>query len=133
MRTVYESDAFILQRDDLRQLAALRRRGVRLELDTLRAAFAALLPGLADIQRGEWSFLLDMREAPLRNDVDFERAMGLELAALIAGFRRRATLVKTAMGALQVNRASRSVWGDDRDTLPEVFRDEDEAMQHLFS
>lgn len=133
MRTVHEGDAFFMQRDDLLQVIVLRRRATRLEADQLKNTFESLAPGLTKINRGDWGLLLDMRDAPMRNDVEFERAMGNEVATLLAGFRRRAVLVKTAVGALQLHRAARSLWGEDPDSQPEVFRDEAEAMQHLHS
>jgi len=133
MRTVHEGDTFLMQRDDLLQVIVLRRLAGRLEVESIADAFAALSPGLTNISRGDWGVLVDMRDAPMRNEPEFERAMGNEMARLLAGFRRRAVLVKTAVGALQLHRASRSIWGDDPDSQPEVFRDESEAMQHLHS
>jgi hypothetical protein len=41
-------------------------------------------------------------------------------------------LVRTAVGALQVSRTTRTVWDDDH-ARPEVFRDESEAMHYLHS
>lgn len=133
MRTVHEGSAFFVQRDDLLQVVVVRRRSGRLEVDEVPAAFHAFADVLAGIPRGDWSVMLDMRDAPLRNDEDFERAMGQQLMVLMSGFRRRALLVKTAVGALQVNRAARSVWGNDDDTQPSIFRDEAEAMHFLHS
>ena len=105
--------------------------GRRLELDTIKAAFAPVAAGLSNINHGDWGLLVDMRAAAMRNDEAYERAMGDELARLMSGFRRRALLVKTAVGALQVHRTSRAAWSDDIDSAPEVLCDESEAMQHL--
>ena len=123
MRTVHEGDAFSVKRDDLLQIVVVCRRAGRLEVD--------LTTALRDVNRGDWGLLVDMRDAPMRNDEVYERTMGHELARLMTGFRRRAVLVKTAIGALQSNRASRAVWGEDPDTAPTIFRDEEEALLHL--
>ena len=131
MRTVHEGDAFSVKRDDLLQIVVVCRRAGRREVDELGPAFLAFTTALRDVNRGDWGLHGDMRDAPMRNDEVYERTMGHELARLMTGFRRRAVLVKTAIGALQSNRAARAVWGEDPDTAPTIFRDEEEALLHL--
>ncbi|MCB9594897.1 MAG: hypothetical protein H6719_19400 [Sandaracinaceae bacterium] len=71
-----------------------------------------------------WSVILDVREAPPRNDHEFESALGAMRKKLDAVFVRVVTLVATAAGALQVRRFARE---NGREAL--VTHDEDEALR----
>ena len=54
----------------------------------------------------EWGIVVDMRQAPSRNDPEFEGAMR-KLRGSVNHFKRVALLVNSATGMLQVNRLSR--------------------------
>lgn len=57
-------------------------------------------------EHAEWGIVVDMRQAPSRNDPEFEGAMR-KLRAATGQFKRVALLVTSATGMLQVNRLSR--------------------------
>jgi hypothetical protein len=77
--------------------------------------------------RAMLGLLMDVREAPLRNDPEFERTIAPRVARLGMGFARRAVLVRTAIGKLQVGRQSRDVTGNTIAT----FDDEKAAVAFL--
>ncbi len=57
--------------------------------------------------RGAFVMLVDLRAAPPSNDPGFEQAMASVRVELLRGFARVAMLVRSAAGALQVNRHTR--------------------------
>ena len=132
MRTVFSGAAFEVAHDELMQIVIVRRLQMRLLLPDIAPAFTGVHAALARVDRASSGVLVDMRNAPMRNEEQYELAMGDAIGHVVGGFRRRAILVRTAVGALQVSRTSRSVWADD-DARPEVFRDESEAMHYLHS
>ena len=79
------------------------------------------------IDRGGHGLLLDLRLAPMRDDTIGVR-YGLEPTVMFAGFRRRAILVASAVGELQVGRRLRS---GDAVGEARVFRDEARARAYL--
>jgi hypothetical protein len=78
-------------------------------------------------ERAKMGLLMDVREAPMRNDPEFERTIAPRVARLGAGFGRTAVLVRSAIGKLQVARQSRDVTGSAIAT----FDDENEAVAFL--
>jgi hypothetical protein len=132
MRIVFSGAAFEVQHDEVLQVVVLRRSPARLTLPDVGPAFVGVHPVLARLAHGDTAILVDMRAAPLRNEEAYEQAMGEAIEQAVAGFRRKAILVRTAVGALQVSRTTRHVWDDDT-ARPEVFRDESEAMHYLHS
>jgi hypothetical protein len=75
------------------------------------------------------ALLVDMREAPLRNDEEFEKFNTSPQTRLFSGFARTAFLVKTAVGELQFARLRRE--GRVSAFVFDVFRDEAEALAYL--
>jgi hypothetical protein len=55
----------------------------------------------------QWGIIVDMAEAPARNDPAFESAMHGLRAAVEASFARAAVLLGTQVGVLQVKRLTR--------------------------
>lgn len=70
--------------------------------------------------------LIDVRQAPPRNDAAFEAKVNGVLDAFTARFVRHATLVKSAVGKLQTARLAQ-----ERGAVPHVFADEAEALAYL--
>jgi hypothetical protein len=70
---------------------------------------------------------VDMRAGPMRNDPEFERAVGPINRDLFQGYGRVAILVRTAVGRLQVQRVAKANGNSD----PHVFTDEDAALAYL--
>ena len=92
-------------------------------------SYDALLRLLATDFHGYVSprLLVDMRQAPARNDPEFERAHGPRRRQLLAGFVRVATLVNSPVGILHIQRFAR----EDRAQHIQGFQDERQALRYL--
>ncbi len=85
----------------------------------------------AELDRGGrtgYGFLVDSRQAPLRNDATFEAAVREPRKKTTQGFTRTAVLLKSAVGVAQMTRVVRE---DGVDMLVTV--DEAEALAHVTS
>jgi hypothetical protein len=88
--------------------------------DKMASSLPAFLPaGL--------KLLIDVRQAPPRNDEAFEAVVTRTITAFIGRFAAHAFLVKSAVGRLQTQRLAR----DRGDAHPPVFDDETAALRHL--
>jgi hypothetical protein len=128
MPRVLFSDAYVtVTLDDARGLVRYTRsRQPFATLDDLRGSHTAMVAALpASIPPG-FKLLIDVREAPPRNDEAFERELTPLLAQFMQPFAARAVLVRSAVGRLQVQRLSRAY-----DARPQIFDDEGKALQHL--
>lgn len=92
----------------------------------LRQVFSELNRVLDRVDRSAYGLLVDTRNAPPRNDPGFEEAFRPLRKQVFQGFRRRAVLVRSLVGRLQVERHAR----EDGVTLA-TFVDEDEAIGWL--
>ncbi|AUX44593.1 hypothetical protein SOCE26_060590 [Sorangium cellulosum] len=77
--------------------------------------------------RGSLGHLVDLRRVPMNNDPAFEAATGRTRAMVVQEFACAAIVVRTAVGALQVNRLLR----EEQNDHVAVFHDEDVAMTYL--
>jgi hypothetical protein len=129
MRTLYQSKHARLEIDDTLGLVRYTRSGEPFEsLSEVEALFRQLASANATIDRTNLVLLSDVRAAPGRNDEAFEKAFFTHREALFGGFRRRAVLVRSVVGKLQVQRLSR--------TSPmemQTFDDEAAALAFLTS
>jgi len=98
-------------------------------VDEASAAFRAVGTASAHIDRSRYGLLSDVREAHGRNDPAFEKAIAQHRNDLFAGFAKRATLVRTVAGALQVQRINREMHSPE----VRVFHYEAEAIAYLKS
>ncbi len=98
-------------------------------LDVLRDLHRKIRDELSRLPPGELRLLIDVREAPARNDDPFEAEITRALRAIMPRFAARAVLVKSAVGLLQANRLARAR-GDGELA---VFGDEAEALEYLNS
>lgn len=92
----------------------------------LRRAYSEVNRLLDSVRQHGYALLVDVRDAPSRNDPEFERTIAPLRAELFAGFRRKAVLARTPAGRLQVQRHSREDQGSFR-----VFGDEQQALAYL--
>jgi hypothetical protein len=92
----------------------------------MRASNEDVAASGAGLLRVSLTLLLDLRDAPPRNDEDFESEATKALARFAPGFKAHAFLVKTAVGRLQATRMTR-----DRGDTAQVFVTEAEALAHL--
>jgi len=83
--------------------------------------------------------LHDLRQAPSRNDPDFEAVVIRHAPQIFSGFRRVAVLVKNLTGKLQVDRLARapdSAPPSSRQqgrATPQVFTEESAAIGYLIA
>jgi hypothetical protein len=127
-RTLF-SDAYVtVTIDDDAALVRYRRsREPYTSLETLRELNAKLQETFDALPSGTLSLLIDVREAPPRNDDAFESEIVGTLQAMAGRFIARATLVRTAVGRLQVQRIARARTGQ----AIETFSDEVDALAYL--
>lgn len=125
MHTLYESEFMRVDVDQERSILWIRR-----STKPFPTIDYARNENLLIAQRSQslpLRFLvLDSRQAPGRNDDDFERAMRPVFQSYINRFERAAMLVQTAIGKLQMQRLSRS------SPIPiGVFTSDEEAVKFL--
>jgi hypothetical protein len=95
-------------------------------IEDLRWSFERLHHAFEHIQRSRCALLIDSRQAPARNDPEFEKTLAPLRQELLRDFARTAILVQTAVGALQVSRHAKV------DALPTgVCSSLGEALTHL--
>lgn len=102
--------------------------------EDLRWAFERLRRALDGVPRHRASLLIDSRQAPARNDPEFERVFAPLRADLMRGFSRVALVVRSAVGVLQVTRHARidgidaGVFTDPAEALVSVGGPADERL-----
>ncbi|WP_437629749.1 hypothetical protein [Sorangium sp. So ce854] len=79
------------------------------------------------LDRPSLGHLVDIRQPPMNNDPAFEAATMRTRSMIVQEFACVAVLVRTAVGALQVNRLLRE---ENNDNVL-VFHDEEVALAHL--
>jgi hypothetical protein len=90
-------------------------------------AWGSVQRALTPLVRPEHGLLIDMRDAPGRNDPEFESAVARYRALTIQGFRRVAVVVRSIPGQMQIQRHV----NEDRATKVRVFTDERQAFAFL--
>lgn len=91
--------------DDSRRIALFTRSDRPFtHLEELHDAYGALVRISASLDRKSLGLLIDLRDAPARNDPAFEQAMSKYRGPMMQGYQRVALLVKTVTGKLQVSR-----------------------------
>jgi hypothetical protein len=89
-------------------------------------AHAELVRKLDTLNRRQTRFLMDLRQAPGRNDPEFEAIVATHRKRMFEKFAAAAILVRTASGKMQVTRHMRE---DQSDAV--VFLDVRDALIHL--
>lgn len=128
MLIVLENEYFRLTIDDPEGIVRYTRSPLAFPTaaaatDDLRQIVAAT----RGISRQQYSLLTDVRDAPGRNDEAFESALAGMQHDLFDGFKKRAILVKSAVGRLQVERLAR----ERRTPAGGVFELEEDAIAYL--
>lgn len=126
MSAIVTTPHFILSRHDDGRLWRLTRSDVGITPDEVAAALSPIRAALSDVDVHQATLLVDVRQAPLRNDPALETAMSTQVHRIADAFSKWAVLVRTSVGALQVSRVARQ---DQRE--PFVGRDEAEALAFL--
>ncbi len=98
-------------------------------LEVVRELHHELHRILATLPSGKLALLMDMRQAPARNDDPFELEVTEAVKAMLPRFTAHVFLVKSAVGRLQVLRLAKS----RGDGAMAVFVDEQEALEWVGS
>ena len=127
-RVLYADAHVTLVLDDAAGLVRYVRSSERFgSIDDVRAVHQKIADAALLIPRHGLKLLLDVREAPARNDEAFEQEITRALQAFMPRFAGPAVLVKSAVGRLQTLRLAR----ERGDSPPPIFGDEEEALQYL--
>lgn len=125
--TLYQSAYGRLELDGARRLVRYTRSAVPFpSVADAEAMFRAIGNAQLPRPRRELVLLSDVRAAIGRNDAAFEHVVQSHGRELFEGFAKRAALVRTVVGSLQVKRMNR-----ERVLPVEVFVDEAEALAYL--
>ena len=126
-QTLYDDAHVSVTLDDVSSVVRYKRsRQPYPSLEVMRAVHAKVRSAFESLPSGKLALLLDVRDAPPRNDEGFEAEVQNALRALAERFPRRATLVRTAVGRLQTQRIAR-----EGDRSVETFSDEAQALAYL--
>jgi hypothetical protein len=125
-RTLFEDEYITLTLDEARSLVRYIRSDVPFTSMTvmraLHARIAALIPEDAGLK-----LLLDVRQAPSRNDPEFETEIMRAFGTFLPKFDAHAVVARTAAGRLQAQRLERQ----HNTKEPGVFDNEAEALRFL--
>ena len=107
MKTLLLNNYWVMEEDETKKVVILKRTALVFAstADVVRsndAVIAQIRPA-----HSQYGIVVDMRQAPLRNDPAFENAMGRLRNELTSRYARLALLLETAVGVLQVNRIGR--------------------------
>ncbi|NUO48780.1 MAG: hypothetical protein HOV80_07985 [Polyangiaceae bacterium] len=94
-----------------------------------KRVFRTVIEHVSALPRGRYTLLSDLRAVRGRNDEAFERATQDLRRDLFAPFRKRAAVVRTTAGMLQIRRLGR----EQKTSSTEAFESEDEALAYLQS
>lgn len=96
------------------------------DLEAPQKTYEVVIPLAERFSHAGFNLLTDLRAAPGRNDPAFEAVMHSLRGRMQAPFARRATLVATAVGAMQVRRLTKE---DGMERM--VSSDEAELLRYL--
>ena len=107
IRRLHHSEFWVLEEVPEEKIAVLHRTPLPApSLAALASDNDALLLCLLEAHRN-FGLVVDMRQAPLRNDRAFEEAMAKLRVEITSHFERSAVLLDSALGELQVSRLER--------------------------
>ena len=124
-----ETPYWIVHRDPTPGLVTLRRTDAPIDAaDTFESELLKVDRAMARLDQGAHVLLLDLRLGPMRSDPVFDAVLVRRTPQVVRKFRRVATLVRTAVGVLQLNRQTREMGG-----RAGVFQDEAAALAYLLA
>jgi hypothetical protein len=130
VRVIADTRYFRLSLDPQRMLVRWARTNIVLEsVDEYEQMTHATVLALLPIDRPKHAMLIDLRDAPLRNDPGFEEINRRFRRDLHHGFARSAVLVRTRAGMLQINRHTSEFPGEVRGHR--AFMVEEDAVAFL--
>ena len=96
-----------MEEDSSSKLVFLKRTSTKfLDIKLLKQQNGAVISQIRTTHKS-FGIVVDMREAPMRNDPEFESAMETLRSAIRSGYARTAVLTSTGVGVLQINRLTR--------------------------
>lgn len=118
---------FIVRLDEETHVVSRIRTGERFDsVAEVEAQYDAVVEALDRVNRTRHVQLVDVRDAPPRNDAQFEEVVRRHHVALYRGFRANALLVQSAVGKLQIKRLLEA-----SGVVARVFTEESEALAFL--
>jgi hypothetical protein len=127
MVTLLQTPLIRSEYDERRRLVRYTRTSQGFSsIHELEETYKNLIQSTVRLDLRHLALLIDLREAPPRNDPAFEEAIARYRGPMMQGFARVAVLVKSAVGRLQVRRHAAN---DGIANL--VTQDEDEALRYL--
>jgi hypothetical protein len=127
MVTLLQTPLIRSEYDERRRLVRYTRTSQGFSsISELEETYKNLIQSTLRLELRHLALLIDLREAPPRNDPAFEEAIARYRGPMMQGFARVAVLVKSAVGRLQVRRHAAN---DGIANL--VTQDEDEALRYL--
>lgn len=107
--TLFQSDYVVITLEFLGRIVRYRRLAQPFpSLACAAEIYAGVLKAYDQIGRQGRGLLIDSREAPGRNDPEFEALLGDFRSKALPGFSGNVVLVKTAVGLLQAQRHGRT-------------------------
>jgi hypothetical protein len=76
-------------------------------LELVRSVWGEVVSAIQRLDRSQHVLLLDFRDAPARNDAAFEQALSPYRTEITRGFRRTASLTRSMVGQLQMQRLAK--------------------------
>jgi hypothetical protein len=108
LRALISTDYWLMEEDEGQKFALLRRHAVPVDsLEELLEQNHEIIEQMRTVQ-DDFGIVVDMRQAPPRNDPAFEDAMGQLRREIFNRYARVAVLVSSEIGVLQVNRIGRN-------------------------
>ncbi|WP_437814163.1 hypothetical protein [Sorangium sp. So ce1078] len=108
LRELERNSYTAIYHDPAQQLVFLKRFSLPYpSLVEVEQNFQRMEQAIALISRPRSLLLVDARDAPMRNDDQFEATFAPSHARLMQGFKKTAVLLKSAIGVLQVERLSK--------------------------
>lgn len=111
MKMLLDTQYWLLREDDTRKLVFLKRTAVPFESPAAVVEACQRVIVLLHPVHRSYGVIVDMRDAPFRNDPAFEAGMAALRSKLTRSFPRLVLLVQSPMGVLQVNRLTRTEGG----------------------
>jgi len=127
VRELLHTSHFVVIEDEHARILTRTRTSQRFaSTEELTAEYEGLVRALDHVDRPTYAVLVDLRQAPPRNDDVFEEVVGRYQRPLYERFRRVAVVVHSAAGRLQLRRFLSASRPD-----AQVFTDVEEATAFL--
>lgn len=129
MRDLLQNQFFAIQLIKTLGVVRFKRKSKRFSsLEEVAQRYQEATRIVSSLNKKDLKLLVDLREAPIRNDPGFEEIVAPLRKELFSGFSQAAILVRSAVGVLHVTRNAR-----EDEIQAGVFQDEADAFSYLRS